>query len=131
MLASVLQIAKLVPTLRLAETNFAIRTLVCCLRCCSYIVIPGPVPWTHLSAGSGARDLRVRRTTPSAQHQPSPKPDRTTGARHMPQESKRFYRTASMDGAPPTWRVLLEGKPVRTPARREMAVPARALAEAL
>lgn len=49
----------------------------------------------------------------------------------MPQESKRFYRTASMDGAPPTWRVLLDGKPVRTPARREMAVPARALAEAL
>jgi chaperone required for assembly of F1-ATPase len=44
---------------------------------------------------------------------------------------KRFYRSASADGAPPTCRVLLDGRPVRTPARREMAVPTRPLAEAL
>ena len=41
---------------------------------------------------------------------------------------KRFYRlaTASADGA-----ILLDGKPVRTPARRELVVPAPSLAEAL
>jgi chaperone required for assembly of F1-ATPase len=36
-----------------------------------------------------------------------------------------------VDGAPPAVRVLLDGKPVRTPAGRELAVPVKALAEAL
>ena len=49
----------------------------------------------------------------------------------MTAQLKRFYRTVSVDGAPPAVRVLLDGKPVRTPARRELAVPSRALAEAL
>jgi len=44
---------------------------------------------------------------------------------------KRFYRAVSVDGAPPRVRVLLDGKPVRTPAKRELAPPTRALAEAL
>jgi chaperone required for assembly of F1-ATPase len=49
----------------------------------------------------------------------------------MTARPKRFYRTASVDGRAPAFRVLLDGKPVRTPARRELAVPSRALAEAL
>jgi len=41
---------------------------------------------------------------------------------------KRFYRqaTASADGA-----ILLDGKPVKTPARRELAVPTPGLAQAV
>jgi chaperone required for assembly of F1-ATPase len=49
----------------------------------------------------------------------------------MTARPKRFYRTSSVDGRAPAFRVLLDGKPVRTPARRELAVPSRALAEAL
>jgi chaperone required for assembly of F1-ATPase len=49
----------------------------------------------------------------------------------MTPHPKRHYRTVSVDGAPPAVRVLLDGRPVRTPARRELAVPARALALAL
>ena len=43
----------------------------------------------------------------------------------------RFYRAVSVDGTPPAVRVLLDGKPVRTPAKRQLAVPTRELAEAL
>ena len=49
----------------------------------------------------------------------------------MTTRPKRFYQNVSVDGAPPVVRVLLDGKPVRTPARRELVLPARALAEAL
>jgi chaperone required for assembly of F1-ATPase len=49
----------------------------------------------------------------------------------MSPQPRRFYRAVAVDGASPGVRVLLDGKPVRTPARRELAVPARALAEAL
>jgi chaperone required for assembly of F1-ATPase len=44
---------------------------------------------------------------------------------------KRFYQTVSLAGAPPAVRVLLDGKPMRTPAKRELALPSRALAEAV
>jgi chaperone required for assembly of F1-ATPase len=44
---------------------------------------------------------------------------------------KRFYRAVTADGAPPAVRVLLDGKPMRTPAKRELALPTRALAEAV
>ncbi len=47
---------------------------------------------------------------------------------------KRFYQAASVSapaGDPPTCRVLLDGRGVRTPAKRELAVPSRELAEAL
>ena len=44
---------------------------------------------------------------------------------------KRFYRAVSVDGAAAAFRVLLDGRPMRTPAKRELALPARALAEAV
>ncbi len=51
---------------------------------------------------------------------------------------KRFYKTvsvaaapASADGAREEYRILLDGKPVRTPAKGVLAVPSRALAEAI
>ena len=47
---------------------------------------------------------------------------------------KRFYKAATVAETadqPPLFRLLLDGRTVRTPAKRELAVPSRALAEAL
>jgi chaperone required for assembly of F1-ATPase len=49
----------------------------------------------------------------------------------MTARPKRFYRSVSVDGAAAGFRVLLDGRPMRTPAKRELALPSRALAEAL
>jgi chaperone required for assembly of F1-ATPase len=49
----------------------------------------------------------------------------------MTARPKRFYRTVSVAGAAPAIRVLLDGRPMRTPGKRELAVPSQALAEAL
>ena len=43
----------------------------------------------------------------------------------------RFYRAATVGEGPEGFAVLLDGRPVRTPARRPLAAPARVLAEAL
>ena len=44
---------------------------------------------------------------------------------------KRFYKGAGVTEAPEGFGVALDGKPVRTPAKRSLAVPTRALAEAI
>jgi chaperone required for assembly of F1-ATPase len=44
---------------------------------------------------------------------------------------KRFYETASVDPHTDGFAVLLDGRPVRTPARRTLAAPAHAIAEAI
>ncbi|HUG62393.1 MAG TPA: ATP12 family chaperone protein, partial [Methylomirabilota bacterium] len=44
---------------------------------------------------------------------------------------KRFYRTATFASADDGYRVLLDGRPVRTPARAVLAVPFDDVAEAL
>jgi len=43
---------------------------------------------------------------------------------------KRFYTTAAVTGDGP-WGVALDGRPLRTPARAALAVPTRALADAI
>jgi chaperone required for assembly of F1-ATPase len=48
-----------------------------------------------------------------------------------PQLRKRFYETVTVAETPEGFAVLLDGKGVRTPARRPLALPARALADAL
>jgi chaperone required for assembly of F1-ATPase len=48
-----------------------------------------------------------------------------------PQLPSRFYRAASVVEAEEGFRILLDGRPARTPAHRELAVPTRALAETL
>ncbi len=48
-----------------------------------------------------------------------------------PQLRKRFYRDASVAEDADGFAVLLDGKPMRTPARRPLAAPTRALAEAI
>jgi chaperone required for assembly of F1-ATPase len=49
----------------------------------------------------------------------------------MTARPKRFYRAASVEGSGPRFRVLLDGTSARTPARKEVAVPSRRLADAL
>jgi len=44
---------------------------------------------------------------------------------------KRFYREVSCAPADPGWRVLLDGRPIRTQGGRPQVVPTRALAEAM
>ena len=48
-----------------------------------------------------------------------------------PKVRKRFYQAASVGEGPDGFAVLLDGKPVRTPARRALAGPTRTLAEAI
>jgi chaperone required for assembly of F1-ATPase len=51
------------------------------------------------------------------------------GAR--PQLRRKFYRAAQVAEAEGTFAILLDGRPVKTPARRALAAPTRALAQAL
>jgi chaperone required for assembly of F1-ATPase len=44
---------------------------------------------------------------------------------------KRFYKDVTVSETPEGFRLLLDGKPVQTPARRALVLPNRALAEAL
>lgn len=44
---------------------------------------------------------------------------------------KRFYKAVAVAGEAGAFRVLLDGKPIRTPAKRELALPTSALAEAV
>lgn len=44
---------------------------------------------------------------------------------------KRFYKDTAVDAGDGGFRVLLDGKPMRTPAKATLVVPTRALAEAI
>lgn len=44
---------------------------------------------------------------------------------------KRFYKETSVEAAEGSYRVLLDGRPMRTPAKTVLAVPTRPLAEAI
>jgi chaperone required for assembly of F1-ATPase len=59
--------------------------------------------------------------------------DPTQAARRAvrPQLRRRFYQHPAVEGGEGEFRVLLDGRPVRTPARRVLAAPTRALAQAL
>ena len=48
-----------------------------------------------------------------------------------PDLRKRFYERAGVDEGENGFRVLLDGRAVRTPARRELAAPSRAVAQAI
>ena len=59
--------------------------------------------------------------------------DPTEAARRSmrPQFRRRFYQTVGLDKQPGGYAVLLDGRPVRTPARRALAAPVEPLAQAL
>lgn len=44
---------------------------------------------------------------------------------------KRFYSTVSIAASEQGWRILLDGRPVKTPARKPLAAPCEPLAEAI
>lgn len=48
-----------------------------------------------------------------------------------PSWPKRFYREATAGEAPDGWRLLLDGRPAKTPGRNVLAMPSRALGEAV
>jgi len=48
-----------------------------------------------------------------------------------PHLRRRFYERAQVEDADGEFRVVLDGRPVKTPARRTLAAPKRALAQAL
>lgn len=48
-----------------------------------------------------------------------------------PKLPRRFYRSAGLGEAEGAFRLLLDGRPAKTPAHRDLAVPTRALAQAL
>jgi chaperone required for assembly of F1-ATPase len=59
--------------------------------------------------------------------------DPTEAARRAmrPQLRRRFYKDATVVEQPEGYAVLLDGRPVKTPARRTLAAPTQALGEAL
>ena len=59
--------------------------------------------------------------------------DPTESARRnmRPQLRRRFYSAVSVEKGPAGYGVLLDGRPVKTPARRTLAAPTEALAQAL
>ena len=59
--------------------------------------------------------------------------DPTQAARRAvrPHLRRRFYQRADVEDADGEFRVVLDGRPVKTPARRALAAPKRALAQAL
>ncbi|MBS7538492.1 ATP12 family chaperone protein [Ancylobacter lacus] len=57
------------------------------------------------------------------------RPDAIRAAADRPPLPRRFYTGASAGGVEGAWRVELDGRPVRTPGRHLVEVPARALAD--
>ncbi len=48
-----------------------------------------------------------------------------------PQLPKRFFKAADVEQSDDGWRVVLDGRPLRTPKRAELIMPSRTLAEAM
>jgi chaperone required for assembly of F1-ATPase len=58
-------------------------------------------------------------------------PEESARRSMRPNLRARFYQAATVGEGPEGFAVLLDGRPVRTPAQRHLAAPARVLAEAL
>ena len=85
---------------------------------------PSPAPASPVTAPPVTGDDRATPQQSAARHVRGERP------RALP---KRFYQLVTVDAAPtpPDVRILLDGRPIRTPAKRELAVPGEALAEAI
>lgn len=67
-------------------------------------------------------------------HASAAKPAIPTKDSMRPPLPKRFYKAVDVAAAPtgqPGWRVLLDGRPIKTPAKADMTLPTKALAEAV
>ncbi|HEY8383691.1 MAG TPA: ATP12 family protein [Microvirga sp.] len=60
-----------------------------------------------------------------------PNPMRSAQAGMKPALPKRFYKEAGVEERDGAFQLVLDGRPARTPGRQPLAVPTRALAEAL
>src|SRR5687767_5950803 len=60
-----------------------------------------------------------------------PNPMRAAQAGMKPPHPKRFYKEADVAERDGAFHLILDGRTARTPARHPLAVPSRALAEAL
>lgn len=75
-------------------------------------------------------DRQPPRTSPPPGAPPSLERIREQAAMRAPLP-KRFYKEATVHHEADGWRVLLDGKPVKTPNKRTLALPSEALAEAV
>jgi chaperone required for assembly of F1-ATPase len=63
---------------------------------------------------------------------PSPlDPNESTRKSSRGEQLRRFYKTATVGEEGGAFNILLDGKPVKTPARRPLAAPERSIAEAI
>jgi chaperone required for assembly of F1-ATPase len=58
-------------------------------------------------------------------------PTEVTRRAMRPQLRRRFYERVEIEAVDDAFRIVLDGRPVRTPARHALAAPTRALAQAL
>lgn len=54
-----------------------------------------------------------------------------SGQPGSPPKPKRFYSDVTVEGSDIAWQVLLDGRPIKTPARNSFLIPSRPLAEAI
>src|SRR5258708_14998511 len=76
------------------------------------------------------RGLRARARLRNATARAEPAPCRGPGLACKPSPMKRFYKETAVDAGDGGYRVLLDGKPMRTPAQAVLVAPTRALPEA-
>ncbi len=82
----------------------------------------------HISGSGGMRDVFEE---VFALESLEPVDPTLAARRHMRARRRRFYKEVALRDDPAGFTVVLDGRPVRTPARRTLAAPRRPLAEAI
>src|SRR5258708_1382967 len=98
-----------------------------CGRACAHRCRGPPRP----TRATARRDRRARARLRNATARAEPAPCRGPGPACKPSPMKRFYKETAVDAGDGGYRVLLDGKPMRTPAKAVLVTPTRALAEAI
>ena len=73
----------------------------------------------------------MRELFEEAASQPPPDPRESARASARTPQRKRFYKEASVTEAEGGFAITLDGKPIRTPSRRQVVIPSRELADAV
>jgi chaperone required for assembly of F1-ATPase len=82
----------------------------------------------HISGNGGMRDVFEEIF---ALESLEPADPTAAARRHMRALKRRFYKAVAVRDDPSGFAIALDGRPVRTPARRTLAAPSRSLAEAI
>src|SRR5580765_1664126 len=64
-------------------------------------------------------------------HVRAPPPQESVGRARPAGRMKRFWKEATVEREEGGWSIRLDNRPVKTPARKPLAVPSKALAEAI